>query len=451
MCRTASSGCAQPPAVGALDVAGLRRAGRRHPASRRRPRPLHRHSPVLRRARPGRRHVPFVTFGRPWDGRDRHSWVDVDGAAGTRAATEYLISLGHTRIGFIGWPEGSEVGDDRLSGWASAMRAADLPTPTPMRCVNDIALGVRAAEELIRGGDITAIVCVSDLIGLGTLSAASAHGLAVGPDLAVIGFDDSDRAQAAARSSIRQHLREVAEHCVRTSSTRSAAGPNAKRPNMFCYRPLSNSAPRPTVGLSRTHHRRSDLPRMVNAVLAWCGLNGPNWFADPRGVGHLILGGLGVNTDSPPSWIIDRQFMGLTWWQWLSGPSIAMCAIIALAIWTTSGTFVRLFLAALQDSPEDVEEAAMADGTTTWQRFRAVTLPALKPTMFLVLTLGLIGVWQVFDQVYIMSQGQPTTTTLTPHTCPIRRPSSPGNGVRAPRSPSFSSPSSWCSVFSSGS
>jgi len=252
MCRTASSGCAQRPAVGALDVAGLRRAGRRHPASRRRPRPLHRHSPVLRRARPGRRHVPFVTFGRPWDGRDRHSWVDVDGAAGTRAATEYLISLGHTRIGFIGWPEGSEVGDDRLSGWASAMRAADLPTPTPMRCVNDIALGVRAAEELIRGGDITAIVCVSDLIGLGTLSAASAHGLAVGPDLAVIGFDDSDRAQAAALSSIRQHLREVAEHCVRTSSTRSAAGPNAKRPNMFCYRPLSNSAPRPTVGLSRT-------------------------------------------------------------------------------------------------------------------------------------------------------------------------------------------------------
>jgi len=190
---------------------------------------------------------------------------------------------------------------------------------------------------------------------------------------------------------------------------------------------------------------------MVNAMLAWCGLNGPNWFADPRGVGHLILGGLGVNTDSPPSWIIDRQYMGLTWWQWLSDPSIAMCAIIALAIWTTSGTFVRLFLAALQDSPEDVEEAAMADGTTTWQRFRAVTLPALKPTMFLVLTLGLIGTWQVFDQVYIMIQGQPTTTTLTPHTCPIRRPSSPGNGVRAPRSPSFSSPSSWCSVFSSGS
>jgi len=153
---------------------------------------------------------------------------------------------------------------------------------------------------------------------------------------------------------------------------------------------------------------------VVNAMLAWFGINGPNWFADPRGIGHLILGGLGVDTDSPPSWLIDHQLMGLTWWQWLSGPSVAMCAIIALAVWTTSGTFMLLFLAALQDIPEDVEEAAMVDGTTTWQRFRAVTLPALKPTMFLVLTLGLIGTWQVFDQVYVMSQGQPAKTTLTP-------------------------------------
>ncbi len=88
--------------------------------------------------------------------------------------------------------------------------------------------------------------------------------------------------------------------------------------------------------------------------------------------------------------------------------------IIALAIWTTSGTFMLMFLAALQDIPEDVEEAAMMDGTTSWQRFRAVTLPALKPTLFLVLTLGLIGTWQVFDAVYIMSQGAPAKTTLTP-------------------------------------
>ena len=56
----------------------------------------------------------------------------------------------------------------------------------------------------------------------------------------------------------------------------------------------------------------------------------------------------------------------------------------------------------------------MIDGADRWQRFRYVTLPLLKPTMFLVLTLGLIGTWQVFDQIYVMSQGSPAKTTLTP-------------------------------------
>lgn len=56
----------------------------------------------------------------------------------------------------------------------------------------------------------------------------------------------------------------------------------------------------------------------------------------------------------------------------------------------------------------------MLDGAGRWQRFRHVTLPALRPTLFLVLTLGLIGTWQVFDQIYVMSQGNPAKTTLTP-------------------------------------
>ena len=153
---------------------------------------------------------------------------------------------------------------------------------------------------------------------------------------------------------------------------------------------------------------------VVNAVLAWFGINGPNWFADPRGVGHILLGLVGVDTENPPSALTDHDFLGLSWWQWWSGPSVAMCAIIALAVWTTAGTFMLLFLAALQDIPEDVEEAAQMDGTTAWQRFRAVTLPGLRPTLFLVVTLGLIGTWQVFDQIYIMSQGGPAKSTLTP-------------------------------------
>ena len=63
--------------------------------------------------------VPFTTFGRPWGATEAHAWVDVDGAAGTAAATRHLIAAGHERIGFLGWPRGSGVGDDRHHGWAT--------------------------------------------------------------------------------------------------------------------------------------------------------------------------------------------------------------------------------------------------------------------------------------------------------------------------------------------
>ena len=56
----------------------------------------------------------------------------------------------------------------------------------------------------------------------------------------------------------------------------------------------------------------------------------------------------------------------------------------------------------------------MVDGATKWERFRHVTLPHLRPTMLLVITLGIIGTWQVFDQMYVMTQGGPAKTTLTP-------------------------------------
>lgn len=154
---------------------------------------------------------------------------------------------------------------------------------------------------------------------------------------------------------------------------------------------------------------------VVNAALAKIGVNGPQWFADPRGILQLLLGKLGiVDANSPPGALTNHSVLGLSWWDWLSGPSVAMCAIIALVVWTTAGTFMLMFLAALQDIPVEVEESAELDGATGWQRLRFVTLPMLRPTMFLVLTLGLIGTWQVFDQIYIMSQGDPGKTTLTP-------------------------------------
>jgi multiple sugar transport system permease protein len=153
----------------------------------------------------------------------------------------------------------------------------------------------------------------------------------------------------------------------------------------------------------------------VNAVLSFFGVHGPQWFFDSRGLLHVILANVGaVNPDAPPAALADHNLLGLSYWDWLAGPSIAMCAIIALVVWTTSGTFMLMFLGSLQNLPIELDEASLLDGASRWQHFRYVTLPLLKPTMFLVLTLGLIGTWQVFDQIYVMSQGSPAKTTLTP-------------------------------------
>jgi multiple sugar transport system permease protein len=153
----------------------------------------------------------------------------------------------------------------------------------------------------------------------------------------------------------------------------------------------------------------------VNALLGVFGIDGPNWFSDSRGLLHLAGDGLGLwDSANPPAALTDGGPLGLTWWDWLSGPSIALAALILLVVWTSAGGYMLMFLAALQDVPADVREAAVMDGANRWQRFRAVTLPALRPTLFLVTTLGLIGTWQVFDQVYLISQGNPAKTTLTP-------------------------------------
>ncbi len=91
-----------------------------------------------------------------------------------------------------------------------------------------------------------------------------------------------------------------------------------------------------------------------------------------------------------------------------------MFALILLAVFTTSGTFMLLFIAALNNIGDEIEEAGMIDGANAWQRFRHLTLPMIRPTLFTVLTLGLIGTWQVFDQIYTGTQGGPAKTTVTP-------------------------------------
>lgn len=150
----------------------------------------------------------------------------------------------------------------------------------------------------------------------------------------------------------------------------------------------------------------------INAILGLVGISGPDWFTDPNGIITGFLGLLGVHNG--PGFLTNHGVLGVTWWQWLSGPSVAMCVLIMLAIWTTSGTFMLIFLPALYNISGEVEEAAEVDGASAWQRFWHITVPLVRPTLLVVVTLGIISTWQVFDSVFLISQGNPEGTTLTP-------------------------------------
>jgi len=125
-----------------------------------------------------------------------------------------------------------------------------------------------------------------------------------------------------------------------------------------------------------------------------------NWLNDPRGLFQLILGPFGVEIPSS---------------QWyFRGPSITWMAIMFQNIFTTVPTFMIMFLAALQEIPPTLYEAASIDGANGRQRFFNITVPMLRPIILLIVLLGTIGTWQVFDQVKLLTAGGPLNTTLTP-------------------------------------
>lgn len=160
----------------------------------------------------GQRRIPFSTFGRPWGAvEQQHSWVDVDNAAGSRAAVEHLLALGHRRIAFVGWPVGSGVGDDRRAGWAQALRAAgqEPQGALDVRVDDQVEAGRSSALALLDLADPpTALVCASDSLALGALTAVTGRA-------AVTGFDDTPVAAAVGLTSVSQPLAQAAEECLR--------------------------------------------------------------------------------------------------------------------------------------------------------------------------------------------------------------------------------------------
>ncbi|MBP1971352.1 ABC-type sugar transport system permease subunit [Virgibacillus natechei] len=101
--------------------------------------------------------------------------------------------------------------------------------------------------------------------------------------------------------------------------------------------------------------------------------------------------------------------------QFLTNPDLALTVIMAMNIFSTVPHFMIVFLAGLQDIPQNLYEAAAIDGANKVKQFFNVTVPQLMPISFYVITMGLIGCFQIFDQAFIISDGTggPQNSTLT--------------------------------------
>src|SRR5829696_2841168 len=113
---------------------------------------------------------------------------------------------------------------------------------------------------------------------------------------------------------------------------------------------------------------------LINTVLGWVGITGPNWLGDPN---------------------------------W------SMPSLILMASWRNFGTAMIIFLAGLQSVPAELHEAAAIDGAGVWKRFRYVTMPLLRPTLLFVMVTTAIGYLQFFEEPFVMTKGGPLGSTIS--------------------------------------
>lgn len=145
------------------------------------------------------------------------------------------------------------------------------------------------------------------------------------------------------------------------------------------------------VSLYRTAYFLPNITSSVAVSLLWI------WLYNPElGLINILL-----------------SFLGITGPDWLSSFTWAMPAIIIVSVWQSMGYNMVILLAGLKGIDPSYYEAALIDGASGWDRFRYVTLPMLTPTLFFIITMGCINGFQVFNEVYMMTQGGPADATKT--------------------------------------
>ncbi|MCO6006922.1 sugar ABC transporter permease [Actinoallomurus purpureus] len=132
------------------------------------------------------------------------------------------------------------------------------------------------------------------------------------------------------------------------------------------------------------------------------------WMATP-----IVLGLVWTWVFDPRDGALNRllDLVGVAGPNWLSDTTWALPAIALVNIWQYTGYNMLFFLAGLQGIPQELYDAAAIDGATPVRRFFRVTLPLLNPTMFFVMVTNLIGAFQIFDTVYVMTNGGPNQST----------------------------------------
>lgn len=182
----------------------------------------------------GEADLPFVMVDPVDTAHRRMVSVASSNWAGARAATDYLIELGHRRIGWVGGPEASDAARDRLYGYRAALDAAGLPVDPALIVADqfDAGAGARHARELLTMPDRpTAVMAADDEIAIGVLSAARGLGLRVPEEVSVTGFDDTPQAPwtTPPLTTVHQHLDEMGRLAVHTVVAMSSGQRPASR------------------------------------------------------------------------------------------------------------------------------------------------------------------------------------------------------------------------------
>lgn len=98
---------------------------------------------------------------------------------------------------------------------------------------------------------------------------------------------------------------------------------------------------------------------------------------------------------------------------WLSDDDLALAAVMFVTVWRGLGWYMVMYLAALQSIPADMQEAAILDGATAWQRFWRITVPMLRPTIAVCSILSVLAALKAYQEVDVLTQGGPMNSTFT--------------------------------------